>query len=155
MQMAAVGAPCLLMSDASPDCVAGSSGDPLAAYQFTAATSASAAATPSAQAAAAPGTAASAGSGTPQSGEAYLEQSKPPGDTQAEQQQLRALLKAHFPQHGRRAATVEYCQLPPAVKAAIAARLTSDMLQVTPGLLGMMCALVRVWPSSHLILDFR
>lgn len=41
-----------------------------------------------------------------------------------------ALLRAHFPRRPRGAHTAEYCQLPVAVKAAIAMRLTTDMLEV-------------------------
>lgn len=41
-----------------------------------------------------------------------------------------ALLRAHFPRHQPSPATAEYCQLPVAAKAAIAVRLTTDMLEV-------------------------
>ena len=67
-----------------------------------------------------------------ESGEAYLQQSEPAEDAQEERRRLRALLRTHFPWRARRASTLEYCQLPAAVKAAIAARLTSDILQVAP-----------------------
>jgi ribosomal protein S12 methylthiotransferase accessory factor YcaO len=117
-------------------------GDPLAAHQFAvgtpAAGTAAAAAGASAAAAAAPGNAAApapaaaqpAGPGDAVTGEAYLKQSGPDADAQAERRRLRALLRSHFPRHPRRVGTLEYCQLPAAVKAAVAARLTSDVLQV-------------------------
>lgn len=46
--------------------------------------------------------------------------------------QRKALLKSYFPRPpARRKPTAEYCQLPVGVRAAIAARLTIDMLEVT------------------------
>ncbi len=42
------------------------------------------------------------------------------------------MLRAHFPCRPRAAAIAEYGQLPVAVKAAVAARLTTDLLEVPP-----------------------
>lgn len=47
-----------------------------------------------------------------------------------EDRQRRALLREHFPRPAAQPAVAEYCQLPVGVKAAIAARLTADMLEV-------------------------
>jgi hypothetical protein len=79
------------------------------------------------------------------SGEAYLEQSAPAVDARTEQRRLRALLRAHFPRHIRRASTLEYCQLSAAVKAAIAARLTSDILQVAHETALILCVFAAVY----------
>lgn len=123
--------------------IALTSGDPLAEHQFTAKTADGASAAPAAAAAAAAAPAAAALA-------AATDAAKPAGesvpaflapdsdaatpDPQTECQRLRSLLAAHFPRGRKKSSAAEYCQLAAAVKAAIAARLTSDILEVHLGL---------------------